>query len=54
MVDVLMAFALLMFIACIGMFIAFMRTHSFELSNTFTSILEAIQDIKAYKASKMK
>lgn len=49
-----MAFAALMFIACVGMFIAFMRTHSYEISGTLTSILEAIQDIKAYKASKMK
>ena len=54
MADVLMAFAALMFIACVGMFIAFMRTHSFEISETLTSVLEAIQDIKAYKASKMK
>jgi hypothetical protein len=54
MVDVLMAFAALMVIACFGMFIAFMRTHSFELSNTFNSVMEAIEDIKSYKASKMK
>lgn len=54
MIGILMAFAALMFIACVGMFIAFMRTHSYEISNTFTSVLEAIQDIKAYKASKMK
>lgn len=54
MVDVLMAFAVLMFIACFGMFIAFMRTHSFEISEMFYDVLEAIQDIKAYKASKMK
>lgn len=54
MVDILMAFAALMFIACIGMFVAFMRTHSYEISETLTSVLEAIQDIKAYKASKLK
>ena len=54
MADVLMAFAALMFIACVGMFVAFMRTHSFEISETFYNVVEAIQDIKAYKASKMK
>jgi hypothetical protein len=54
MVDVLMAFAALMFIACVGMFVAFMRTHSYEISETFYNIVEAIQDIKAYKATKMK
>ena len=54
MVDILMAFALLMFIACVGMFVVFLRTHSFEISETFYNVVEAIQDIKAYKASKMK
>jgi hypothetical protein len=54
MVGILMAVAALMFIACIGMFIAFLRTHSYEISETFYDIVEAIQDIKAYKASKMK
>ena len=54
MVDVLIAFAALAFVACVGMFIALMKTHSYELSNTFNSVLEAIQDIKAYKASRMK
>lgn len=54
MVGILIAFAILMFIACVGMFVAFMRTHSFEISETFYNVVEAIQDIKAYKASKMK
>lgn len=54
MVDILMAFAALMFIACMGIFVAFMRTHSYEISEAFYNIVEAIQDIKAYKASKMK
>ena len=52
--EVLFAMASLAFVACIGMFIAFMRTHSYEISETLTSVLEAIQDIKAYKASRMK
>lgn len=54
MVDILMAFAVLMFIACFGMFIAFLRTNSFLVSEVFYNVVEAIQDIKAYKASKMK
>jgi hypothetical protein len=54
MIGILMVVAALMFIACVGMFIAFMRTHSYEISETFYDIVEAIQDIKAYKASKMK
>lgn len=53
MVGILIAFAALAFIGFIGMFIAMMRTHSYVLPKTLKSVLEAIQDIKAYKASKM-
>lgn len=54
MVDILMVFAVLMFVACVGMLIAFLRTYSFVLPEVFYNVVEAIQDIKAYKASKMK
>ena len=54
MVDILMVFAILMFAACFGMFIAFVRTYSFTVPEVFYNVVEAIQDIKAYKASKMK
>ena len=53
MVGILIAFALLAFVGSVGIFIGLMRTHGYMLSSTFNSVLEAIQEIKAYKASKM-
>lgn len=54
MIGILMAFALLAFVGSVGIFIGLMRTHGYILSSTFNSVLEAIQDIKSYKASRMK
>jgi len=54
MVGILLAFSLLAFVGSIGILIGLMRTHGYMLSSTFISVLEAIQDIKSYKASKMK
>ena len=53
MVGILIAFAVLAFVSFIGMFIGMIRTYGYVLPETFISVLEAIQDIKAYKASKM-
>lgn len=51
MISILLGFAALALVAFLGIFIALMREYGTTVPETFHSILEAIQDIKAHKAS---
>ncbi len=54
MIGILTTFVLIAIVSCFDIFDNLIRKHGYVLTNTCTSVIEAIQDIKAYKASKMK
>jgi hypothetical protein len=49
MLEVLLAIVALLTVMFAGFFIALMREYGYTVRETFVCVLEAIQDIKAYK-----
>ncbi len=52
MLDIFYAIGALAFVACMGIFLALMIEYGYSIKETFICIVEAIQDIKAYKADR--
>ena len=50
MVDILMAFLVLSFVACCGILLALLREHSHNIVYVFGNVIEAMQTIKTEKA----
>lgn len=51
MLDIFYGIVTLAFVAFIGIFLALMIEYGYTIKETFQCILEAIQDIKKYKAN---
>lgn len=51
MLDIFLGLAALAFVAFIGIFLAMMIEYGYTVKETFVCIVEAIQDIKNYKAT---
>ena len=51
MLDIFYGIATLAFVAFLGIFLALMIEYGYTVKETFNCIIEAIQDIKNYKAN---